>query len=332
MKKLTLTIFMGLFILFLAACGSENEDTDTGNNDTEGTEEAAETTETEEAGTVTVEHELDTTEVPKNPEKVIVFDFGIVDSLDKLGVDIAGIAKAGTVPSYLEKYAGDEYADIGSLKEPDFEKIAEIDPDLIIISGRQAALYDQLTELAPTIHLGVDNENYMDSFKSNMEVLGQVFDKEDEIETEISAIEESIAGLKEKSEATDDKALIILANDDKISAYGSNSRFGIIHDVFGVKPADEEIDASTHGMNVSFEYVMETNPDILYVVDRGAVVTSGEANGGAKQLVENELVENTNAFKNDNIYYLDPEYWYLSGGGLTSVSEMVKQIDESLNQ
>lgn len=328
MKKFTLTILMGLLILFLAACGSDNEDTDTGNNDAANADN--ETEETEEAGTVTVEHELDTTEVPKNPENVIVFDFGIVDSLDKLGVDIAGIAKAGTVPSYLEKYAGDDYADIGSLKEPDFEKISEIDPDLIIISGRQAALYDQLTELAPTIHLGVDNENYMESFKSNMEVLGQIFDKEDEIATELTAIEESITGLKEKAEASDDKALIILANDDKISAYGQKSRFGIIHDVFGVAAADEGIDASTHGMNVTFEYVMETNPDILYVIDRGAVVTSGEAEGGAKQLVENELVENTNAYKNDNIYYLDPEYWYLSGGGLTSVSEMVKQIDESI--
>lgn len=325
MKKFTLTILMGLLILFLAACGSDNEDTDTGNNDAANADN-----ETEETGAVTVEHELDTTEVPKNPENVIVFDFGIVDSLDKLGVDIAGIAKAGTVPSYLEKYAGDDYADIGSLKEPDFEKIAEIDPDLIIISGRQAALYDQLTELAPTIHLGVDNENYMESFKGNMEVLGQIFDKEDEIATELTAIEESIAGLKEKAEASDDKALIILANDDKISAYGQKSRFGIIHDVFGVAAADEGIDASTHGMNVTFEYVMETNPDILYVIDRGAVVSSGDGTGGAQQLVENELVENTNAFKNDNIYYLDPEYWYLSGGGLTSVSEMVKQIDESI--
>lgn len=327
MKKFTLTILMGLLILFLAACGSDNEDTDTGNNDAANADNEEET---EEAGTVTVEHELDTTEVPKNPENVIVFDFGIVDSLDKLGVDIAGIAKAGAVPSYLEKYAGDDYADIGSLKEPDFEKISEIDPDLIIISGRQAALYDQLTELAPTIHLGVDNENYMESFKSNMEVLGQIFDKEDEIATELTAIEESIAGLKEKAEASDDKALIILANDDKISAYGQKSRFGIIHDVFGVAAADEGIDASTHGMNVTFEYVMETNPDILYVIDRGAVVSSGDGVGGAQQLVENELVENTNAFKNDNIYYLDPEYWYLSGGGLTSVSEMVKQIDESI--
>lgn len=319
MKKYTRILITSMLILFLAACGSDDTDTES-NGDNAASKE-----------TITVEHELDTTEVPKNPEKVVVFDFGILDTMDKLGIDaVAGIAKSGTVPGYLEKYESDDYENIGSLKEPDFEKISEIDPDLIIISGRQASLYDQLTELAPTIHLGVDTTNYMDSFKNNMEIVGQIFDKETEVEEELTAIDEAIASLKEKADSMEEKALIVLANEDKISAYGPSSRFGIIHDVFGVKPIDEGIEASTHGMNVSFEYVMEQNPDILYVVDRGAVV-GGSASESAKQLVENELVENTNAFKNDKIIYLNPEYWYLSGGGLTSVAEMVKQIEESLN-
>ena len=334
MKKFSYALLIGLILLFLAACGSDedNNTDDNASTDTD-TEETTETeTEGEEAasGTVTVEHELDTTEVPVNPEKVVVFDFGIVDTLDKLGVEsIAGVAKGGTIPSYLDKYESDDYENIGSLKEPDFEKISEINPDLIIISGRQASLYDQLVEIAPTIHLGVDTTDYMNSFKNNMETVGQIFDKEAEVEEELTAIDDVIADLNERAEASDEKALIILANDDKISAYGTSSRFGIIHDVFGVKPVDENIDASTHGMNVSFEYVMEQNPDILYVIDRGAVVGGAESDS-AKQLVENELVENTNAYKNDKIHYLNPEFWYLSGGGLVSVSEMVKQIDETI--
>lgn len=318
MKKFTLMLLAALLILVLAACSSDdtNEDATNASEDTE---------------TITVEHELGSTEVPLNPEKVIVFDFGILDSMDKLGVDsVAALAKSGTIPSYLEKYEGDDYENIGSLKEPDFEKISEINPDLIIISGRQASLYDQLTELAPTIHLGVDTTNYMESFKTNMTTVGQIFDKEAEVEAELETIDATIADLKERAEATDEKALIILANDDKISAYGQNSRFGIIHDVFGVSAVDDGIEATTHGMNVTFEYVMEQNPDILYVVDRAAVVTSGEASSAAQQLVENQLVENTNAYKNDKIFYLNPEYWYLSGGGLVSVLEMVKQIDESI--
>ncbi len=127
----------------------------------------------------------------------------------------------------------------------------------------------------------------------------------------------------------DEKALVILSNDDKISAYGPKSRFGLIHDVFGVKPVDEKIEASTHGMSVSFEYVVENDPDILYVVDRSAVV-DGESS--AKQVVENKLVEKTKAYKNDRIVYLNPEIWYLSGGGLISVEMMVDEIAESLEK
>ncbi|MFC4024773.1 siderophore ABC transporter substrate-binding protein [Oceanobacillus longus] len=314
MKKTWLILMMSLLALFIAACGSEDEETNAGEN-------------TESKETVTVSHELGETEVPKNPENIVVFDFGILDTLDQIGVDVAGVPQSGTIPAYLEKYASEDYENIGSLKEPDFEKIAEINPDIIIISARQAALHDQLEEIAPTIHLGVDTTNYMESFKQNMDIVGEIFGAQDEIDEELTAIDESIAAVNEKATESEKKALIILANDDKISAYGPNSRFGLIHDVFGIPPVDESIEASTHGMNVTFEYVTEKNPDLLYVVDRTAAV-GGDTS--AQQLVENQLVENTKAYENDNIIYLNPDYWYLSGGGLTSVAEMINEIDASL--
>lgn len=103
----------------------------------------------------------------------------------------------------------------------------------------------------------------------------------------------------------------------------------MIHDVFGVEPIDNSIEASTHGMNISFEYVVEQNPDLLYVIDRGAIVGDESS---AKQVVENKLVKKTKAYKNDHIVYLDPNYWYLSGGGLVSVQEMVNEVAESLDE
>lgn len=320
MKKVVLLVTMMFLALFVAACGTSGE---TGNADnTNASNDSNE-------ATVTIEHELDTSEVMVNPEKVIVFDFGALDTLDKLGVEVTGVPK-GSIPTYLEKYEGDQYENVGSLKEPDFEKIAEIDPDLILISGRQSTLYDQLVELAPTVYVGLDTTRYMDSFKENMHVIGKIFDKEAEIEEELGKIEESIAALNEKVSETDQNALIILANDDKISAYGPQSRFGIIHDVLGIPAADEGIEVSTHGMNVSFEYVVEKDPSILYVVDRGAVVEGGESS--AKQIVENKLMQSTKAYQNDNIVYLNPDFWYLSGGGLISVQEMINEIGASLEK
>lgn len=317
MKKLLLTAFTLMMAAFLAACGADEEATDS--NTASADTKSAETEE------ITVTHELGETTFDKNPEKVVVFDFGILDSMEKLGIEaVAGVPQAN-IPSYLEKYAdAEKYENVGTLKEADFEAIHAMDPDLIIISGRQAAMYEEFTDIAPTIHLGVDTTKYMESFESNMNTLGEIFGKEDEVKEELAAIETQIEEVK--ASATDEKALIVLANEGKVSAYGAASRFGIIHDVFGVKQADEGIEASTHGQSISFEYILETNPDMMFVVDRNAAVGT---DASAKDSLENELVQKTTAYKEDKIIYLDPDYWYLSGGGLQSVSEMVKEIQSA---
>lgn len=314
MKKWLAAILVVMMFAVLAACGAEEEATDSQTAD-------AQTTEAE---TMTVTHELGETEVPKNPEKVVVFDFGILDTLDQLGVEsVAGVAQ-GNIPTYLEQYEDTEkYENIGTLKEADFEAIHAMDPDLIIISGRQAEMYNEFSDIAPTIHLGVDTTDYMNSFTTNMETVGEIFGKEAEVEKELAAINEQIEGIKEKTASSEEKGLIVLANEGKVSAYGAASRFGIIHDVFGVKQADEGIEASTHGQSITYEYILDTNPDMMFVVDRNAAVGN---DASAKNSLENELVQKTNAYQNDKIIYLDPDYWYLSGGGLQSVSEMVNAI------
>ncbi|GAB6926080.1 petrobactin ABC transporter substrate-binding protein YclQ [Paenibacillus sp. JCM 10914] len=324
MKK-WLTLFMvAMFTIVLAACGQDDNSAGA-DGDTTGAGDTPPAA-TEE---LTIKHQLGETVVPKNPASVVVFDFGILDSVDKLGIEVTGVPQAN-IPAYLSKFEDAKYENVGSLKEPDFEKINSIKPDLIIISGRQQDAYDELTKIAPTIFLGVDTNRYMESFEENMHTLGQIFDKDAEVEQELTAIEENIKTLNEKATATDKKALIILANEGKISAYGPGSRFGILHDVFGFDPVDPNIEVSTHGKDISNEYIVEMNPDYLFVVDRGAAVASGNGESGAKAVVENELVKTTNAFKDGNIVYLNPDFWYLSGGGLTSVSEMIKEVDGAI--
>ena len=318
MRKFLTVFLVAVLTIALAACG--------GNDESKKKEEKEEVKTETESKTVNVKHELGETEVSKNPEKVVVFDFGTLDTLDTLDIDVTGVPQQN-IPEYLNKFSNEDYENVGGLKEPDFEKISEIDPDLIIISGRQADLYDQLSELAPTIYLGVDTNRYMDSFKENVATIGEIFGKEDEASKKLAEVDEMVTTTNDKAKEADMSGLIILANDDKISAYGPNSRFVLIHDVLGVEPADEGIEVSTHGMNVSFEYVTEKDPDILYVVDRGAAVGDESS---AKIIVENKLMEKTKAFKEDNIVYLNADYWYLSGGGIVSVTEMIKEVDASL--
>jgi len=316
MKNLFRVLLILTLITIISACGSSNENTNGTNN------------EENEQEKITITHELGETDVHKNPENVVVFDFGMLDTFDYLDIDVTGLAQMN-IPEYLEKYEDEQYENIGSLKEPDLEKIANIEPDLIVISGRQSDLYDELSKLGPVIFLGVDSTRYMESFKENVKIVGKIFDKEEEVEQKLNELEEQIEVVKEKAETLNKEALIVLANDDKISAYGENSRFGLIHDVFGVPTVDKEIDASTHGMDVTFEYVAEKDPDLLYVVDRSAAIGEDSA---AKNIVENELMKNTKAMKNDNIFYLSPDVWYLSGGGLLSVQKMVEEVSDSLEK
>lgn len=315
MKKYTLLFFISMLLMMLAACGSSNSDND--NKKEQG-----------ENDSITVEHELGETEVEKNPDDVVVFDYGILDTLDELNIDVSAVPQ-DNMPSYLDKYEGDDYKDVGSLKEPDFEEIARADPDLIIISGRQSDVYDELEEIAPTVYLDVDTERYIDSFKENMETVGEIFDQEEKVDQELEAIDESINELNDKAEDIDKSGMVLMASDTDVSVFGPESRFGLVHDVMGIPASDEEIETSTHGQDVSFEYVKEQDPDLLYVIDRGAAIDEGEIS--AKDLIENDLTEDTKAYKNDDIIYLNPEVWYLSGGGLVSTQEMIQEVSESLN-
>ena len=317
MKKLSIAVMMFALMAFLVACGNNTDEPDTSGS-------AGNETETK---VIEITHELDKTpvKVKENPETVVVFDFGILDTLDVLGIEVAGVPQKN-VPSYLSKYEDEKYENVGGLKEPDLEKIHAMKPDVIFISARQADMYDELSEIAPTVYVGIDTAHYMESFKRNMNMVAEIFGKEDEMTAEIADIDEKIAAVKEKSEASNAQALIVLGNEGKVSAYGPNSRFGLIHDVFGFNTADDKIEVSTHGQSITFEYILETNPDVLFVIDRDAAIGG---NASAKDSIENDLVKKTTAYEEDAIYYLDPNYWYLSGGGLLSIKEMIKEIEAS---
>lgn len=335
-KSLSLLILLVALTMVIAACGNSgnnvtknNGGTNTANNSASGAgnTESGDAGNSNAASSITVTHQLGETEVSLNPSKVVVFDFGTLDTLDRLGVEAVAAVPQDSLPSYLSKYAGSEYVNAGGLKEPDFEAIDGAEPDLIIISGRQSDSYEEFTKIAPTIYMGVDAANYMESFTGNVETLAKIFGKETEAAAELEKINTVIENVKATVAQTDKKGLILLSNEGKISAYGPGSRFGIIHDVLGVPAVDENLEVSTHGNEVTFEYVAEKNPGYLFVVDRTAVV-GGE--GNAASSLDNEFVKGTDAYKDGKIAYLDPEYWYLSGGGLVSVEKMVTDIEAAV--
>ncbi len=314
MKKLGLFTLIFTMLFLLAACGDKEEASTAAS--TEGEKEE-----------VTITHEYGEVTVEKNPQKVVVFDFGVLDTLDAFGVEVAGVPQA-VIPKSLEKYAGSEYTNVGGLKEPDFEAIHHLEPDVIFISGRQAELYDQFAEIAPTVFIDVDYTNYMSSLEKNFELLAEIFEKEDVLDSKVEELKASIDEVNKAASASESKALILLANEGKVSAYGPGSRYGFVHDAFGFKAVDENLEVSQHGQSITFEYILEKNPDVIFVIDRSAAV-GGEV--GAKETIENELVKKTNAFKNGKIIYLDAVNWYIAGNGVQSTISMVEEVKAALN-
>ncbi|MBB1140123.1 siderophore ABC transporter substrate-binding protein [Myroides sp. WP-1] len=283
---------------------------------------------TTEATVVTVDHLSGTSEVHVNPKNPVVLTYGILDTFDELGIPVKGVP-GSNLPKYLEKFNASEYDNVGGIKEPNAEKVNAADTELIIISGRTASMYDEFKKIAPTINLDVDAKDYMNSFKKNQRIIGQLFGKEEQVEKELKDIDARIAKIKAITENSDKKGLIVLANEGRMSSYGKGSRFGIIHDVFGVKPADENIEVATHGQVISNELIKELNPDYIFVIDRGAAIKRATL---SKEEFSNALVQQTNAYKNDKIIFLNPETWYLSGGGLKSIKMMIDEVEQAVTK
>lgn len=279
-----------------------------------------------EAGTITVEHAQGSTEVPIEPEVIVTFDMASLDTLDALGVEVAGVVQAN-VPSYLQQYAGADYANVGTLFEPDYEAVNALEPDLIIVANRSAETLPELAKIAPTIDLTLDWEDYLGSFRTNVETLASIVGEE---EAATAALEEIDARIDEVSAASAEAGdgLIVLTSAGEITAFGPGSRFGWLHEVLGVVPAIEDVEEATHGEPVSAEFLLETDPGHLYVFDRDAAI--GESGATAEQILDNELVAQTAAWQNDAVHYLDAETWYIVMSGLQAVDAMIDEVEEAV--
>lgn len=276
------------------------------------------------AADIVVTHAQGETTVAQNPQKVITFDFASLDTLDALGVEIAGLP-GSNLPEYLGEYADDKYLKVGTLFEPDYEAVAAAQPDLIIVAGRSSGAYPELATIAPTIDLSNDWTRFEASIKDNSRILGEIFGKTDEVEAMIETLDGKIATIKAKAPEAG-TALVVLTNAAEVTAFGPGSRFGWIHDSLGLAPAGTSVSAETHGDVVSFEYILEANPDWLFVIDRDAATGSGSS----AAILDNELVGQTNAAKSGHVVTLDPVRSYIINGGLPAFTMLVDQVGTAI--
>ena len=322
MNKKAAAIVGGILVLGLGVFGFTKLNSGSQNQQTQQEQSAEQTT------VQITDANGEKAELKKNPKRVVVFDYGVADILKNLGVDaVVGLPKNGKMPEILSNYSDDKYTNVGSLKETDFEAVESLNPDLIIIGGRQAEDIDSFKEIAPTVNLAVDGQDYMNSFKSVVTDLGNLFDKQNEAKKAIDEIEAKIAKVNKTVTEKGLTASVVMANEGSISTFSAKSRYGLIYNGLGFAEVDKNIDDSTHGQQVSFEYFLENKSDYVFVVDRGAVTGKGEA---ASKLFDNEVMNKTEVAKNGNIVYLNSVIWYTMTGGIESTNQMIDEIADAV--
>lgn len=280
------------------------------------------------AADITVDSVIGKQTIPQDAKRIVVLDFGVADTLRELNAEdrIVGIPKSSALPAYLESFKADKFENVGSLPEPAFEKINELNPDLIIASGRQQKMLDRFKEIAPVLYYQNDYNNYYPSLVNNLEILGKIVNKEEVAKQKIAELDKKVDELNKFTKGKN--ALLILVNENRISAYGDTSRYSLVYQKFGFTPADKNIKSSTHGMSVGFEYIVEKNPDYLLVVDRTAAITDKKDN--AKIVLNNDLIKKTKAYQQNHIIYLDAANWYLAFGGLKATENMISELEQAI--
>ena len=277
------------------------------------------------ASEFTIVHAQGETTVPANPEKVVVFDLGIADTLATLGITVTGIPQGGQLVGFMEQFTSDDYENVGTLFEPDYEMVASIDPDLIIVANRSAAVYPELAKIGPTIDLTGQTGDVIGDLNVTVGIIATIFGKEAEAGAALTAIDERIVELKANVDTTQ-TALIIMTSGGSVTAIApGGNRGGLIYNTLGMKTPVEDIEAATHGEAISFEFLLEHNADWLFVIDRDAAIGTEDAQA-AEEVLDNDIVHETTAWQNNQIIYLQSYDWYVLGSGLTTVNAMIDQL------
>jgi iron complex transport system substrate-binding protein len=281
--------------------------------------------------TVEVVHAQGTTQVPKNPQRVVVLSPATLDITDALGVEVIGVPQTSAhYPAHLAKYNSDAYLNAGTLFEPNYEALINAKPDLIIAGSRAAAAYDKLSGIAPTIALDIDTKDFLASMTQRTEQLGEIFGKQEKAKEVIAAFNAQAEEIR-KASAQSGTAMMLMVNGGKINAYSPDSRFGFIFDVLGFKPATVFAATGQHGNTVSPEFIMEANPDWLFVLDRDSAIGSKKEGASANQVLDNPLVKRTHAWKNQQVVYLDSGALYIAGG-IQSYGNLMAQVNQVLSK
>ncbi|MDE6619907.1 MAG: ABC transporter substrate-binding protein [Lachnospiraceae bacterium] len=341
----------------VSSSGSETSESETSESEISGSSSEAEKPETITVTCLNGAGETVQVEVPYDPQRIAVVDMAMLDIIDNLGLGDRVVGSSTTALDYLQSYVTDDsIVNLGSIKEADMEALMECEPEIIFMGGRMSDSYDAFCEIAPVIRLTADTElGVLESTRQNAGTIASIFGKEDEVDAKFADFDDRITALREV--AAGKTAVVGMCTSGSFNVVGDSGRCSVIGVEVGFENLCNDIsssgnsgghgssdstdsessekesgsNSSNHGTESSFELIVSLAPDYIFVMDRDAAIGTNGAQL-AKEVMENELIMNTDAYKNGNLVILEhPGIWYTAEGGITSFGIMLSDLESALS-
>jgi len=281
-------------------------------------------------------HSEGTLKLDATPKKVVSFDVAVLDTLAALDVPVVGVP-GSTYEGALARYQDTKV--VGTLFEPDYAVLREIQPELIFAGGRSQKAVPELNKLAPTVSFASDTHAFMDTFRAANLALGKAFGKEEQAAAALARIDQNLESLQQANKGK--KGAVIFTMKGNVIPHVPGDRFGYAYELTGLEsvlpakdpntpvaprpePNSPEAKAAAEQRAQAIAGIAQAEPDWLLVLDRGAI-NNGERTA-ADTLAKHPQLGQTQAFKQGRVVYLDPQGWYVVGGGLNNLQAITASM------
>ena len=272
----------------------------------------------------TIVHDFGTTELKKAPKRIVILDNLYGEILDPLDITPVG-ATTGQADSqefstlFKKQYKDAKVVSVGWQGNPDLDKIAELKPDLILMTGEQEDLYEELSEIAPTVGYQINTDENWDYHETSLKV-AEIFDKRDEMKKDLDRLDarEAVFAENVKAKFGDQKLMYLRVTDNDIRYY-AYGHFGYLYDTYHFNRA-ETFNPDDMFQVIDPDKLKDINPDLLIVQT------------DSQELLDNKL-KNTpvwtslKAVQNNKVIYADYST-YMLGFGIVSQEAIMKQISD----
>ena len=272
----------------------------------------------------TIVHDFGTTELKKAPKRIVILDNLYGEILDPLDITPVG-ATTGQADSqefstlFKKQYKYAKVVSVGWQGNPDLDKIAELKPDLILMTGEQEDLYDELSEIAPTVGYQINTDENWDYHETSLKV-AEIFDKRDEMKKDLDKVDarEAVFAENVKAKFGNQKLMYLRVTDNDIRYY-AYGHFGYLYDTYHFNRA-ETFNPDDMFQVIDPDKLKDINPDLLIV------------QADSQELLDNKLKNSPvwtslKAVQNNKVIYADYST-YMLGFGIVSQEAIMKQISD----